>query len=229
MSNGANVCVESKKSKLMSYKNILFDLDGTLTDPYLGITNSVKYALKKFNIAEDDESILKLFIGPPLEKSFMEFYQFDRSKAKIAVEYYREYFSEKGIYENTLYSNIDSVLKTISEKNKNILLATSKPTMFASTILKYFGIEKYFYDVVGSNLDGTMVEKDEIVKHVIEKNGLDKKETVMIGDRKYDIIGANKNGIHSVAVMYGYGSKEELEEAKPTYFCGSVMDILGIV
>ncbi|MFP3040838.1 HAD-IA family hydrolase [Treponema primitia] len=211
----------------MAYENILFDLDGTLTDPYLGITNSVKYALEKFNILENDINKLKLFIGPPLEKSFIEYYQFDKNKAKIAIEYYREYFSEKGIYENKLYDNIENLLNDM--KNKNCILATSKPKKFALEILKYFKIDQYFNEIIGSNLDGTLSEKEEIIKYIIEENNLNKTETIMVGDRKYDIIGAHKNNIHSVAVMYGYGSKEELEESKPTYFCKDVMDIIKII
>lgn len=213
----------------MVYKNILFDLDGTLTDPYSGITNSVKYALGKFNILENDENKLKLFIGPPLDTSFMEYYSFDKNKSKIAIDYYREYFSKKGIYENKLYDNVENLLKNITIKNKNTILATSKPKKFALEILDYFKIGKYFKEVVGSNLDGTLSEKGEIIKYIIEKNSFNKIETIMIGDRKYDIIGAHMNNIDSIAVMYGYGSKEELEEAKPTYFCEEVMDILKIV
>jgi phosphoglycolate phosphatase len=213
----------------MTYKNILFDLDGTLTDPYLGITNSVKYALKKFSITENDEEKLKLFIGPPLEKSFMEFYLFDYAKAKLAVEYYREYYSDKGIYENKLYENIPYLLKALNDNHKKCFLATSKPMKFALKILSYFSIDPYFYDVVGSNLDGTLAEKDEIIKHVLEKNHLDKDESVMVGDRKFDIIGAEKNKIDAIAVLYGYGSKAELEAAKPTYFCENVRDILEII
>jgi phosphoglycolate phosphatase len=213
----------------MKYKNILFDLDGTLTDPYFGITNSVKYALKKFDIVENNENILKLFIGPPLEKSFIEFYQFNNNKAKLAVEYYREYFSEKGIYENKLYDKIDILLEKISESNRYNILATSKPKKFAMEILKYFEINNFFYDIVGSNIDGTLSEKDEIIKYIIEKHNLNKEETIMVGDRKYDIIGANKNNIHSVAVMYGYGSKEELEKVMPTYYCKNTIDILELI
>jgi phosphoglycolate phosphatase len=211
----------------MAYKNILFDLDGTLTDPYLGITNSIKYALGKFNIMENDESKLNLCIGPPLATSFIEFYHLDKTQSKNAVEYYREYFSEKGIYENKLYDNIENLLEAL--KNRNCILATSKPKKFALEIVKYFKIENFFHEIVGSNLDGTLSEKDEIIKYIIEKNNLDKTETIMVGDRKHDIIGAHKNDIHSIAVLYGYGSKEELEAANPTYFCKNVMDILKIL
>lgn len=213
----------------MGYKNILFDMDGTLSDPYVGISNGIIYSLQKFNITERDEAKFKMFIGPPLNQSFMEIYNFDSSTAKDAVKYYREYYSEKGIFENRLYEGIDTVLKTLTQNNKNCMVATSKPTEFAVRILKYFNISEYFQDVIGSNLDGTFSEKEEIIKSVIEKHNLDKAETVMIGDKKHDINGAHKNDIDSVAVMYGYGSVEELEAAKPTYLCSSVQGILEVM
>jgi phosphoglycolate phosphatase len=213
----------------MNYINILFDLDGTLTAPYLGITNSVKYSLGKLGITEEDNNKLKLFIGPPLEKSFMEYYSFDKKTVKKAIGYYREYFSEKGIYENTLYEGIENILTELNNKNKNCILATSKPEIFAGKILEYFHISTYFKYIVGSDMEGTFVEKEDIIKHIIEKYKLDKKETIMIGDRKYDIIGANKNGIDSIGVLYGYGSKEELENEKPKYLCTGTMDILKII
>ena len=218
-----------ERVNLMEYRNILFDLDGTLTDPYLGITNAVKYSLQKFNIEERNENTLRAIIGPPLETSFMEFYQFDANKTKTAIGYYREYYSEKGIYENKLYPDIDTILAKIRDAGKTLILATSKPAIFASKILEYFNIDKYFYDITGSNLDGTLVEKDEIIKFIMEKHDLKPETTIMIGDRKYDISGAHKNNIHSIAVMYGYGSKEELEQSKPTYFCENTADIWEII
>jgi phosphoglycolate phosphatase len=213
----------------MKYSNILFDLDGTLTDPYRGITNSIKYSLKKLGIFEEDENKLKLFIGPPLEKSFAKYFSFDKNTAQKAVEYYREYFSEKGMYENTLYNGIEHVLKELNNKNKKCIVATSKPEIFANRILEHFHIDTYFNYVVGSNLEGTFVEKEDIIKHILEKYTLNKKETIMIGDRKYDIIGANKNRIDSIGVLYGYGSKEEVENVFPKYLCNSIEDILKII
>ena len=213
----------------MNYINILFDLDGTLTDPYLGITNSVKYSLGKFGITEKDDNKLKLFIGPSLERSFMEYYSFDKKTVKKAIGYYREYFSEKGIYENTLYNGIENILAELSKKNKKCILATSKPEIFADKILGYFHINTYFKYIAGSDMEGAFVEKEDIIKHIIEKYELNKKETIMIGDRKYDIIGANKNGIDSIGVLYGYGSKEELENENPKYLCTGTMDILKII
>ena len=213
----------------MKYSNVLCDLDGTLTDPYLGITNSVKYSLNKFDIIEEDDSKLKLFIGPPLEKSFMEYYDFNKNDSRKAVEYYREYFSEKGIYENKLYDGIKIVLEELNKRNKNCVIATSKPETFANKIIRYFGIQNYFKEIVGSNLDGTLSEKENIIKYIIEKYKLQRNETVMVGDRKYDIIGANKNGIDSIGVLYGYGSKEELEKENPKYICNNVMEILKMI
>ena len=213
----------------MSYINILFDLDGTLTDPYLGITNSIKYSLGKLGITEENNDKLKLFIGPPLERSFMEYYSFDKETVKKAIGYYREYFSEKGIYENTLYDGIENILTELNNKNRKCILATSKPEIFAGRILEYFRISTYFKYIAGSDMEGAFVEKEDIIRRVIEKYKLDKKETIMIGDRKYDIIGANRNGIDSIGVLYGYGSREEMENEKPKYLCAGIMDILKII
>jgi phosphoglycolate phosphatase len=213
----------------MQYSNVLFDLDGTLTDSYLGIINSVKHALNKFNIIEENDDKLKLFIGPPLEKSFVEYYGFKVNDVKIAVEYYREYYSAKGIYENKLYDGIEGVLKTLNAENINCIVATSKMEEHAVKVLQNFNIGVYFQDIVGSNPEGALLEKGDIIKHAIEKNKLKKEKTVMVGDRKYDIIGAKDNGIDSVWVLYGYGTREELEGIEPTKYCNSVDGLLNIL
>ncbi|MDR2803586.1 MAG: HAD hydrolase-like protein, partial [Treponema sp.] len=149
--------------------------------------------------------------------------------AKKAVEYYREYFSEKGIYENRIYDGVEYVLSELNRKDKTCFIATSKPEVFAVKILKHFHIDNYFKYAAGSNLDGTLVEKEYIIKYIIEKYKINKNDSVMIGDRKYDIIGANKNGIDCIGVLYGYGNREELETESPKYLCGSVTDILKII
>jgi len=212
----------------MGFTNILFDLDGTLTDPFLGITNSWKYALKKMKM-EIDPSILKTFIGPPLEKTFSEYFYFNKANTEIGKKYYREYFSEKGLYENTLYDGIKELLKALNDRNKICVLATSKPMVFAEKIIKYFNIDIYFKYTVGGNLEGTFNEKEDIIKYIIENYNLDKSETIMVGDRKYDIIGAKRNGIKSIGVLYGYGSREEMENEKPEYIINNVEEILKIV
>jgi phosphoglycolate phosphatase len=210
----------------MKYTNVLFDLDGTLTDPCLGISNSVKYALNKFDITEEDDEKLKLFIGPPLDQSFMEYYGFSDDDAQLAISYYREYYSVKGIFENKLYDGIEDVLKTLNAKNINCIVATSKLEKYAVQVLQIFKIDGYFQDLVGSNLERTLLEKTDIITHAIAKNKLKKEETVMVGDRKYDIIGARDNKIDSIWVLYGYGTKEEMEEIKPTKYCPSVDELL---
>jgi phosphoglycolate phosphatase len=226
----SNACTNKKRRvTMMKYGRILFDLDGTLTDPYPGIKNSIKYSLEKFGISEENDDKLKLFVGPPLEKSFMEFYCFDKERAQEAVKYYREYFSEKGIYENTMYDGIENILYELNRNNAECILATSKPLVFARKILKHFRINSYFKYVMGSGLDGTFTEKEDIIRRIIQKRGINKQDAVMVGDRKYDITGANKNGIDGIAVLYGYGSKEELEKEAPKYLCGSVTDLSRIL
>lgn len=210
---------------MMRYQTLLFDLDGTLTDPKVGITKSIQHALKKYGIVEEDLDRLEPFIGPPLADSFMEFYGFNEKKAYEAVEYYREYFSERGMYENELYDGIKELLDRLIEKKCRIMLATSKPTFFAEKILAYFEIDHYFEYVCGSHLDGRRTDKAEIIQHIFDVKKIDTEKTVMIGDRKFDIIGAQKNGIDSIAVGYGYGTAEELQAAGPTYFVHSVQQL----
>lgn len=207
----------------MKYKYILFDLDGTLTDPKVGITKAVQYALEKNNIKEDSLSTLEKFIGPPLKDSFIEFYSFDEKKSLDSIQYFREYFKEKGIFENQIYLGIEDLLKKLKQNDYKIIVATSKPLVFAKTILKHFKMIEYFDLIVGSNLDGTLVDKGEIISYVIDYLKIKNlKEVIMIGDRKYDIIGAKKNNIDSIGVLYGYGSMEELKIANPNYMINSI-------
>ncbi|MCS5422528.1 MULTISPECIES: HAD family hydrolase [Psychrilyobacter] len=210
----------------MKYKYILFDLDGTLTDPGVGITKAVQYALKKNNIIEESLSTLEIFIGPPLKDSFMEFYSFDEKMISDSIKYFREYFRKNGIFENEVYSGILDLLGELKNRGCKIAVATSKPTVFANTVLKHFGMMEYFDLIVGSNLDGTLGNKAEIINRAIENLKIKNlKETIMIGDRKYDIIGAEKNNIDSIGVLYGYGSLEELEAANPTYIVDSISQL----
>ena len=208
------------------FEHILFDLDGTLTDPAVGITNSVMYALKKFNIEVSDRSRLYQFIGPPLADSFRVYYGFSEDQAKQAVEYYREYYKDTGIYENYLYNGIENLLKVLTLRGKKLVLATSKPEVFAKRILEHFHLDPYFTFAAGSNLDGTRVKKDEVIAYALKScNITDRSGAVMVGDREHDIIGAKKTGIHSIGVLYGYGSREELETAGADDIAETVEDI----
>ncbi|KOA20814.1 5'-nucleotidase [Clostridium homopropionicum DSM 5847] len=214
----------------MKYKYILFDLDGTLTDPKVGITKSVKYALNKNNIEVESLDDLIKFIGPPLKESFMEFYSFDEERANKAIEYYREYFKDKGIFENGVYEGIPELLKELKNNGFIIAIATSKPTVFAERIVEHFGLKEYFHIVVGSNLDGTRTSKGEVISCVLEQLNINNlEEFVMIGDRKHDIIGAQENSIDSIGVLYGYGDLEEFQEVSPTYIVDSVNDLYKLI
>lgn len=211
------------------YRFILLDLDGTLTDPAEGITNSIRYSLSKYGISAEKEELLH-FIGPPLRDSFMEYYRFSPDRAEEAVVFYREYFSDKGIYENTLYSGVPEMLDRLFSAGKIMVLATSKPSVYARRILEHFKIEKYFHYVAGSNLDGTMGRKSEVVAHaLLNLPDRDFKSAVMAGDRKYDIEGAIANNIDSVGVSWGYGSRDELAKAGAGSIADSVSDLERIL
>lgn len=211
---------------MSKYDVILFDLDGTLTDPEKGITRSFQYALKKFGINENNMEVLTSFIGPPLKSTFINHYSFDEKKAWEAVMYYREYFTEKGIFENEVYPGIPEMLQELKNKHKKILLATSKATVFSERILEHFNMKGFFDHIIGSNFDGTRAEKAEIISYALSLLGEESfGNPVMIGDRKHDIIGAKQNNIDAVGVTYGYGSSQELKEAGATYILDSVAEV----
>ncbi|MGN1203189.1 MAG: HAD family hydrolase [Eubacterium sp.] len=211
---------------MKSYDVILFDLDGTLTDSSPGIINSIIYALKKYNISVENTQELRKFLGPPLHESFREFYGFSDEKAMEAVSYYREYFSTKGLLENTLYSGIRELLQALKDNGKALIVATSKPQPFTDRIIDNFELRKYFYFVAGSNMDGTRSKKAEVIDYALEScNISDKSKAVMVGDRMHDIIGAKEVGIDSVGVEYGYGDYDELNNAGADYVVKTVEEL----
>lgn len=208
------------------YKHILFDLDGTLTDPAIGITNSVAYALEKFGIIVDDKSTLYKFIGPPLVDSFKEFYGFDEQKALLAVEYYRKYFSVAGIFENSVYDGIEDLLSKLRNNGLSVILATSKPEIFAQRILEHFKLDKYFDIIAGSTLDTSRNTKSAVIKYALEQSNItDCTSAIMVGDRKHDIIGAKENGLSSIGVLYGYGDYNELNSVGADYIIKDVISL----
>ena len=225
---------------------VLFDLDGTLSDPKEGICKSVQYALHRLGIEEPDLDKLEPFIGPPLKDSFMSFYGFDEEKALKAVGFYRERFSEVGMYENKIYPGIPELLKTLKDMEVKIAVASSKPTVFVNKILKYFKIDKYFDAVIGSELDGRRSDKTEVVSEALlslyfgTDHGTDKslesddateykKQTVMVGDRMFDVKGARDMGIFAEGVSYGYGSKGELKNAGADHISSSVKELTAFL
>lgn len=212
------------------YDYILFDLDGTLTDPGLGITNSVMYALKKFSIEVKDRADLYKFIGPPLRESFQTYYGFSKEKSELATQYYREYFRVKGLYENEVYDGIPGLLKNLKRLNKSLILATSKPEAFAVEILKHFDLYSYFSFVAGATMDGARDKKADVIKYALKSCEIsDPSSAVMAGDREYDILGAKQAGLESIGVLYGYGSYEELKNAGAVYLARCPADILKYI
>lgn len=212
------------------YKTVLLDLDGTLTDPGLGITNSVMHSLKKFGIKVNDRASLYKFIGPPLRESYAKYFQFSDEEIDRAVIYYREYYSEKGIFENVLYDGIPEMLKQIKDSGRGIVLATSKPEPFAIKILEHFHIDRYFDFTAGSTMEETRTNKAEVIVYALESCGItDLSSAVMVGDREHDIFGAKKAGLHSIGVLYGYGGREELQNAGATYIAERVEDIVKLL
>lgn len=199
----------------MKYTTILFDLDGTLTDPKIGITSAVQYALKHYGIEVDNIDLLEPFIGPPLADSFQEFYGFTEKDSVDAIEVYREYFRDRGLFENEVYPGIPEMLNHLQTLGHTLIIATSKPTEFAERILAHFGLDQYFSFVGGSTFDGSRSLKADVIAHVRKEYGFDPASTVMIGDRKHDLIGAKEAGLPAIGVSYGYGSIAELEKEQP--------------
>lgn len=210
------------------YQTILFDLDGTLTNPALGITNSLAYALEKFNIEVTDKKELYRFIGPPLQDSFENFYHFSKEDSLKAVDFYRDYFRHKGLYENEVYQGIPDLLERLKAQRKKLLVATSKPEEFARQILKHFELFDYFDLVAGANMDGSRRLKGDVIAHALTSAQVsDLSATIMSGDREHDIIGAKKNGLDAIGVLYGFGNREELKKAGATYIATNVEELQG--
>lgn len=193
---------------------VLFDLDGTLTDPGEGITNSVAYALESFGIAAEDKTSLYPFIGPPLAESFAQFYGFGPEQVQQAVAQYREYFSRKGMYENVPYPGIHQALEELKQAGVRLSIATSKPLEFALPILRRFDLAHYFEHIGAADLAGRRSQKGQVIAYVLDQAGIsDKSRAIMAGDRRYDALGARENGVDCAGVLYGYGSRQELLEA----------------
>ncbi|MBQ9949091.1 MAG: HAD hydrolase-like protein [Clostridia bacterium] len=214
----------------MNKKYLLFDLDGTITASDEGITRSVQYALSKLGINEPDLQKLKVFVGPPLRVAFPKYYGLSREQAEEAVTYYRKRYEDVGIFECTLYDGIKDLLHDCKAHGYTLVLATSKPRIYAHKILERFGIHDCFSVVAGCELDGRLDSKAEVIAHAMSLCGdADKDKYIMIGDRFYDIEGANIMGLESVGVLYGYGNKKELEDEGATHICENVSELHSLL
>lgn len=215
------------KNKCKSYDIFFFDLDGTLTDSSLGITNSVMYALKKFGIEETDRRKLYSFIGPPLTVSFEKFCGFTEEQCKEAVGYYREYYRDRGIFENRVYEGMENVLNELKSRGKTLVVATSKPEPFARQIIEYFHLMQYFDYVAGMEMDGGRGTKEEVIRYALDACKItDKSRVLMVGDREHDVIGARAIKIDCLGILYGFGCRDELEKAGADYIAETVEGIL---
>lgn len=207
---------------------IMFDLDGTVTDPAVGITSAVMHSLERMGIDVPPREELYKFIGPPLWDSYMRYYGLSRAEANQAVTYYREYYAVTGLFENEIYEGIPELLRDLADDGRAVILATSKPTVFSERILDHYGIRAPFSLVVGSELDGTRVNKDEVIRYILDSLP-GKESAVMIGDRDYDVIGAKKNSLPAIGVMWGYGSREEFLNAGADAIAESVADLRAML
>lgn len=203
---------------MKGYKHILFDLDGTLADPSEGITKSIAYALRHFDIQITDLKSLESWIGPPIKDSLREIYNFDEAQAELAVQKYRERFATKGIYENRLFEEVPTLLSDLNKRGYSIHLATSKPELYAEQILNHFNISSYFDFIAGAAMDDSRPTKAHVIERVLrERNLTNLSDLLMVGDRKYDVIGGQSVGIDTAGVLHGFGSKDELTSAGATY------------
>jgi len=194
--------------------NLLFDLDGTLTDPFTGITKCISYALERLGRKLPPRQSLGWCIGPPLKSSFAKLLASDDDAlTEKAVAFYRERFGTVGLFENEVYDGIVEVLEGLQKNGHTLYVATSKPVVYAERIIDHFGLQRYFKRVFGSELDGTRSDKTSLISHIMQRELIAPSETSMIGDRGHDIIGAKDNGIYGFGVLWGYGTKDELENS----------------
>lgn len=214
----------------MKYKYIFLDLDGTLTDSKEGILNCIKYALSKFGIEENDNNKLMKYAGPPLYVSFTTFNGFDDEKAKKAIEYYRERFATIGIFENRAYDGAEELLQKLTAAGRILVLATSKPLVYAEQIVKKYRLRPYLKFISGAELDGTRDSKTEVIEYAIEKTKItDRSKIIMVGDRRQDILAAKECGITSCGVRFGYAEEGELENAGADYIADDFDELYKIL
>ena len=214
------------------YKYALFDLDGTLTDPSLGITNSIMHALSKMGREIPSRESLYRFIGPPLVPAFQEFIGMTQEEAEQAVVFYREYFSVTGLFENTPYDGITELLKKLKEHGVILAVATSKPEQFAVRIIEHFGMADDFTLVCGATMDSSRSKKGDVIAYTLKKLGItdaDKSDVLMIGDRHHDIEGAKENGLASAGVLWGFGDENELKTAGADAIAHDMNELLTII
>ena len=214
---------------MRKFDTVLFDLDGTLTDPYLGVSSAVCYSLDKMGVERPPQATLKKFIGPPLVKSYAEYCGLNEIDTARAIELYREYYSVTGKFENRVYDGVPQMLAALKNRGLKLYVATSKPEPFACDIIKKFGLIEHLDGVFGASLDSSRIEKEQVVKYALDSVGADRARTVMIGDRMFDVHGAKVNGLKSVGVLYGYGDRAELVAAGADYIANTPEEVVTLL
>ncbi len=210
------------------FSHIFFDLDGTLTDPALGITNSFSHALKEMGREIPSYATLCSFIGPPIKESFASL-GFSKEETEEGIKKYREYFSTKGLFENKVYEGIPKLLADLKAAGKKLVVATSKPETFSVQIAEHFGFSQYFENICGSTMDQTRSTKASVIEYALERNKIqDKSQVLMVGDREHDILGAKQNGLKSCGVLFGYGTRQELENAGTNFIAKDISELKSI-
>lgn len=214
----------------MEFTHLFFDLDGTLTDPAEGITNSYRYALIQMGLEVPSYEELCTYIGPPLKDNFRDNYSLNEEQLNIAVKEYRSYFAEKGLFENKVYDGIPEMLGALKASGRKLIVATSKPEVFSIRILEKFNLAQYFDFICGSNLDETRSKKEEVIEYALAQcKNPPVSKVLMIGDRKFDVEGAHKNHIKCCSVLYGYGNREEFKAAGSDFIVDTVSDLLSFI
>lgn len=215
---------------MSQFTHILFDLDGTLTDPRVGIGNSLKYALHQMQIDGYSAEILERFVGPPLQDGFKNIFGLNERNTNLAVEHFRVYFGDRGLYENTPYSGIKELLEELHFSGKKLYLVTSKLEKYAKMIVEHFEFDKYLDDLIGAEYTGKQSGKGQLISEILLRNRIEPSEKiVMIGDTKYDILGAKENEISTIAVIYGFGKEEDLKNTSADYLASSVDELAEIL
>lgn len=210
----------------MRFQTILFDLDGTLTDPGLGITNSILYAMEQLGMALPPREALYQFIGPPLLEEFQKVFGVSRETSETMLRHFRVYFADRGIYENSVYPGIPEMLNRLRAAGCRLILATSKPEMFAEQVLAHFDLLPAFSAVCGSDIDETRTAKDAVIAYALASASVGElSRTIMVGDRRHDMVGGKANGLATMGVLYGYGSREELTQSGADFLAPSVEDV----
>lgn len=212
------------------YKHVIFDLDGTISDSREGIYNAYRYTIQKLGLKSSDHEILKTLIGPPLQKGFADVFKLEGKDNENAVKVFREYYANKGLYENNLYDGMHMLLGELNALGVCLYVATAKYLVYAKQVLDYFGIEHFFTEIAGADYEGKHAGKLELISGILRRNGItDPEEVVVIGDTRYDIDAAKELEIDSIGVAYGFTSYEEITSFDPEYVANNVADLRDIL